>query len=97
VALTHIHEDHAGVAPWIKENFPVPVYLYKESIDEAAVGTKLPLYRRIAWGNRKPFRAEVMPAVLKTSNHTFDVIDSPGLALQRRSLCPPKTACLLPG
>ena len=78
VALTHIHEDHAGMAPWIKENFQVPVYLHEESIAEAAVGTKLPFYRRIAWGNRKPFRAEVIPDVLKTEKYTFDIIDSPG-------------------
>ena len=77
-AITHIHEDHTGVAPWIKNNLKVPVYIHANSIDEAAKKSSLPLYRHITWGNRDPFIADPMPQFIKTNKFKLDVIDAPG-------------------
>jgi glyoxylase-like metal-dependent hydrolase (beta-lactamase superfamily II) len=45
---------------------------------EASMGTDLSFYRRIVWGNRKPFKAKPIPERLETKNYAFDVIFSPG-------------------
>lgn len=77
-ALTHVHEDHTGAAAWIRNNLQVPVYLKEGSIDEAAVKTHIPLYRRLTWGNREGFNADPMPRFIKTGKLKLDVIDAPG-------------------
>jgi len=77
-AITHIHEDHTGLAPWIKNNLKIPVYLPANSIDEAAKKSILPLYRILTWGNRDAFIADPMPPFIETKNFKLDVIESPG-------------------
>ncbi|HOP63276.1 MAG TPA: MBL fold metallo-hydrolase [Spirochaetota bacterium] len=77
-AITHVHEDHTGAAAWIKDNLKVPVYLKENSIPEAAVKSKIPLYRRLTWGNREGFIADSMPPVIETGHLRLDVIDAPG-------------------
>lgn len=77
-ALTHIHEDHSGASAWIKDNLKIPVYLHKNSINEASLKSDIPLYRRIVWGNREAFKADPIPEFIETENCRFDVIYSPG-------------------
>jgi glyoxylase-like metal-dependent hydrolase (beta-lactamase superfamily II) len=77
-AITHVHEDHTGAAAWIKNNLKVPVYLHANSMDEAAIKSNVPLYRKITWGNRDAFIADPMPQVIETKNFKIDVIESPG-------------------
>ncbi|WP_242848994.1 MBL fold metallo-hydrolase [Syntrophomonas palmitatica] len=31
-ALTHVHEDHTGMAAWLQKELRVPVYLHEQSI-----------------------------------------------------------------
>jgi glyoxylase-like metal-dependent hydrolase (beta-lactamase superfamily II) len=54
------------------------VYLHKDSIDEAASGSSIPLYRRLIWGNRAGFTADPMPQFIETGRYKLDVINSPG-------------------
>jgi glyoxylase-like metal-dependent hydrolase (beta-lactamase superfamily II) len=77
-AITHIHEDHTGVAPWVKNNLKIPVYLPANSIDEAAKKSILPLYRKLTWGSRDAFIADPMPQFIETKNIKLDVIEAPG-------------------
>jgi len=77
-ALTHVHEDHAGLAPWIKSSLGVPVYLHAGDHEEAARGTRLYLYRKMVWGNRAPFAADALPERIETGRHTLQVIHTPG-------------------
>ncbi len=77
-ALTHVHEDHTGAAAWIKENLQIPVYLHRDSIDEASVKSSVPLYRRLVWRNRKGFAADPMPEFIETEKYRLDVINAPG-------------------
>ncbi|MGI6420731.1 MAG: MBL fold metallo-hydrolase [Syntrophomonadaceae bacterium] len=78
VALTHIHEDHAGMAAYLQEKIKVPFYLHDESIAEALVEPQLSAYRLNFWGRRPAFKAQPMPDVIKCSRYSFQVIDTPG-------------------
>jgi len=78
VALTHIHEDHSGMAAWLQENKNVPIYLHPDSIEEAAVEAEFVSYRLEFWGGRQAFIAKPMPEKIITSRYCFDVIDTPG-------------------
>lgn len=77
-ALTHVHEDHTGAASWIKNNLKVPVYLKEQSIAEAAERSRVPLYRRLTWGNREGFSADPVPKCIETGRLKLDVINAPG-------------------
>ncbi len=78
VALSHMHEDHSGMAAWIQHNMHVPVYLHEMAIPEARKRGKYPLYRHLIWRSRPSFTPQAFPEVLTTGKYTFDVIDSPG-------------------
>jgi glyoxylase-like metal-dependent hydrolase (beta-lactamase superfamily II) len=77
VALTHLHEDHCGLAFLFSEH-GVPVYCLPESVAEAPLEPRLPLYRRLVWGRRPAFEALPMPEVLRTPNFEFRVLRAPG-------------------
>ncbi|HPF21147.1 MAG TPA: MBL fold metallo-hydrolase [Syntrophomonas sp.] len=78
VALTHLHEDHSGMAAWMQRHHHVPVYLHEKVIPEARQKGKYPLYRHITWGKRPAFDPLPMPNRLVTDKYSFDVIDAPG-------------------
>jgi glyoxylase-like metal-dependent hydrolase (beta-lactamase superfamily II) len=78
VALTHIHEDHSGMAAWLQQQMNVPVYLHKKSIPAAKRKGKHRFYRHITWGSRPAFDPQPMPDWLATNKYSFDVIDAPG-------------------
>jgi len=78
VALTHVHEDHCGMAPWLQKNKQVPIFLHKDAIATALKPAILPRYRLKIWGERLPFQAQKMPEVIRTQNHRFIPIDTPG-------------------
>lgn len=78
VALTHIHEDHAGMAAWLQQQMKVPIYLHEKSIPDARQKGQYRLYRRITWGQRPAFDPQPMPSRLVTDKYDFEVIDSPG-------------------
>ena len=78
VVLTHLHEDHSGMAAWLQENRQVPIYLHRDALDAASQQAALPLYRLKLWGERPPFHARNMPAEIRTPHHRFQTIDTPG-------------------
>lgn len=77
-ALTHIHEDHSGMAAWLQDQKNIPIYLHEKAIPDARQKGKYGLYRRIVWGQRPVFEPQPMPEQLTTGKYVFDVIDSPG-------------------
>ncbi|WP_019849485.1 MBL fold metallo-hydrolase [Desulfitobacterium sp. PCE1] len=78
VALTHVHEDHSGMAHWLQKNKLVPIYLHSEAIKTAEKRGKYRLYRRLIWGGREPFYPQAMPKVIRTERYTFEAIEAPG-------------------
>lgn len=80
VILTHHHEDHTGGAYWIQANKKIPIYIHKSGIKNCEKQMKLPLYRKIFWGEREPFQPQALGETHKSSNYTWDVIHTPGHA-----------------
>lgn len=78
VVITHLHEDHAGLAYDLQKNLSVPIYLHKNSITEATQDAKVSLYRRMFWGLRRRFIPTPIPHVVTTNKYSFNVIETPG-------------------
>ncbi len=78
--FTHHHEDHTGMAAWLQKHTDIPLYLHKTGHPQAEMDARLPLYRRIFWGQRKAFRPQDMPEKIETEHHLFDIIHTPGHA-----------------
>lgn len=77
VVITHLHEDHAGLASDLdKAGFPV--FLHSTSIKEASENPRVSLYRRFYWGQRKPFCALPLADKIEGKTMIFDVIETPG-------------------
>lgn len=86
VALTHIHEDHSGMAWWLQKNKKVPIYLSDFSHNHAKQKAKIPLYRTISWGKRLPFAPKPYKDTLETEKYTFQVLPTPGHAVDHITL-----------
>lgn len=97
VALTHIHEDHSGMAAWLQKELKVPVYLHKESMAEAAVEPELVKYRREIWGRRPAFQAYSIPEQIATDQYRFEVIDTPGHYQHHKAFLEPDQGWLFSG
>ncbi|MBT9171982.1 MAG: Hydroxyacylglutathione hydrolase GloC [Syntrophomonadaceae bacterium] len=77
-ALTHVHEDHSGMAYWLTQKLGIPVFLHEGDHSEAVSPQRLPLYRNVVWGNRRPFYPAAMPPRISTDRYDLDVIPAPG-------------------
>jgi endoribonuclease LACTB2 len=80
VVITHFHEDHTGGAAYLQEHFQLPVYMNEMTIEECAEKANYPFYRRMFWGNRKPFQAQPIGDAFTSRNGSWDVIQTPGHA-----------------
>ncbi|MEA1962139.1 MAG: MBL fold metallo-hydrolase [Bacillota bacterium] len=80
VVLTHVHEDHSGMAAWLQDVKNVPIYLHQNATSYAKQPGNYKLYRQTMWGERPPFKATPVPAQLSTEKYSFEVIDAPGHA-----------------
>lgn len=80
VILTHHHEDHTGLAGWLQRNRNIPIYIHQLGIDSCVVKEKLPLYRRLFWGNKETFRPLPLEQTFNTPHYTWDIIHTPGHA-----------------
>jgi len=78
VILTHHHEDHTGAARWIQDHKKVPIYIHESGIKKCEGKMKLPLYRKVFWGERAPFQPIALNSTHKTPNYTWDFIHTPG-------------------
>lgn len=78
VVLTHLHEDHCGMASWIEKNMGIPIYVSPEDIDEAAKDADYAEYRHLTWGDREAFHALPLGDAFNTGRHTLKVIRTPG-------------------
>ncbi len=97
VMITHHHEDHTGNAAYIEKTKKVPIFLNNHSIDYCTKRANYPLYRKVFWGNRKPFQAEAMPDTFKSRTATWDVIDTPGHAFDHKAFLNRDTGQLFTG
>ncbi|MCP6681950.1 MBL fold metallo-hydrolase [Bacillus nakamurai] len=75
---THIHEDHTGGAAWLQKERNLPIYLNQLSVPEAAASGKYPLYRKLFWGTRPPFKAQPFPEKFTSNRYCWETIFTPG-------------------
>ena len=80
--LTHFHEDHAGGAPMLKEEFDIPIYAPPLTIPHLKNGYKYRFYRKIYWGRsgQKPVDVEPVkgPIITKSGKFSFELFPMPG-------------------
>ena len=82
--LTHTHEDHAGGAHILNNEFGVPIYASEKAIPILKAGYTYPEYRQIAWGEEGvlPVDAELLPNSISSlsGKYTFRILPIPGHA-----------------
>lgn len=97
VTLTHSHEDHSGVAPWIQEKKQVPIFVHPNGVSICAEHSPYPKYRQITWGVRTAFDAMPLGEKVQSRNHEWTVIYTPGHADDHVSLLDEETGRLFSG
>ncbi len=86
IVCTHYHEDHTGLGYWLDEQKQVPIYMHKLGKELCASKAKMPFYRRVYWGKRRPFHASIIESTFTTPRYTWDVLHTPGHADDHISL-----------
>lgn len=97
VTLTHSHEDHSGLAPWIQENRNVPIYVHPKGISICEQPCPYPKYRQFTWGVRKEFKALPLGEIIQSRSQEWKVIYTPGHAEDHVSLFHEETGRLFSG
>lgn len=80
VVCTHHHEDHTGGGFYVANQLDIPIYMHALGAKICAKRAHMPLYRRLYWGNRLPFKAIPLESSFQTKNYTWDVLETPGHA-----------------
>ena len=106
VVITHHHEDHTGNAHFLQNERNVPIYMHDKMIEYCSKPADYPLYRKVFWGNRPPFHAESIfkngsnsenQQMFSSKNYTWDVIETPGHAIDHIALLNRETGQLFSG
>lgn len=97
VMLTHIHEDHTGCASLIQQNRNIPIYIHEMSVQDCERNPDYPLYRKVFWGKRKPFKARAIGDTFTSRNAEWDVIETPGHAKDHLAFLNKETGQLFSG
>ncbi len=96
VLLTHHHEDHTGNAAYMQQK-GLPLYMGEEMILACMKKADYPLYRKLFWGKRRPFRAEPLGTTFESKHAIWDVIDTPGHSVDHKSFLNRETGQLFTG
>jgi len=78
VVNTHHHEDHVGGNRAFQKTLGLPIAAPREALPILADAPRLPLYRRIVWGQPGRVMANPLEAVVETEHHRFEVLSTPG-------------------
>lgn len=97
VVITHHHEDHTGNAGFLQKQFGLPVYMRPEKIKVCQEKAAYPLYRQVFWGRRDPFQAEPVGNTLMSRTFAWEVLHTPGHALDHIALFNKDTGQLFTG
>jgi endoribonuclease LACTB2 len=97
VTLTHSHEDHSGLAPWIQQYRKVPIYVHPKGINICAQSCPYPKYRQLTWGVRTAFNASPLGDTIQSCSQEWKVIYTPGHADDHVSLFHEETGRLFSG
>lgn len=81
VVITHYHEDHTGSASVLQERFGLPIFMSEKKRDDCRRKADYPLYRKLFWGKRHPFHAQAIESTFSSRHFTWEVIETPGHAI----------------
>ncbi|MCH1624514.1 MBL fold metallo-hydrolase [Ferdinandcohnia quinoae] len=97
VVITHFHEDHTGCARFLQHERQIPLFMNDQMIEYCRNKADYPLYRKLFWGKRKPFQAMAIGKTFQSTNATWDVIESPGHAIDHVAFLNRETGQLFTG
>ncbi len=78
VINTHHHEDHAGGNRALQKALSLSIVAPSEALSTLADPPRLPLYRRIVWGQPDNVTVKSLGDVVETEHYRFDVLPTPG-------------------
>lgn len=81
IFLTHNHEDHTGGAAQLQDTLHTPLYIHEKSVAIVDKLERLASYRQFVWGDRGRFKAERYKQTMSSTNYNWDVIHTPGHAV----------------
>ena len=96
VVLTHLHEDHCGMAS-LPAGAGVPVYCHPDFAAATTRRVSLPFYRAAFWRRPAPFLARPLPSRIETGQHSFQIIPTPGHAVDHVVFHEPEQGWLFSG
>ncbi|WP_045521455.1 MBL fold metallo-hydrolase [Neobacillus niacini] len=97
VVITHFHEDHTGCAAFLQNEMNLPIYMNDMMLDYCKKKPDYPLYRKVFWGKRPPFHAETIGKTFSSRHATWDVIETPGHAIDHLAFLNRETGQLFTG
>lgn len=97
VAITHYHEDHAGMAPWVSRHVKGDIFVHEKSVPIVNKKAQIPWYREFFSGSRWAFEAVPYPSVIKTDKYAFYPIETAGHTEDHISLFEPNKGWLFTG
>ncbi len=75
---THYHEDHIGANSKLQKIPGVQVCAHRDSIPLISSRPHLYPYQEVAFGYPEPSEVKLLPDIIKTDNHEFRIIETPG-------------------
>jgi endoribonuclease LACTB2 len=97
VVITHFHEDHTGCATFLQKELNIPIYMSDIMLEYCKKKPDYPLYRKVFWGKRRPFHAKAIGKTFSSRNAIWDVIDTPGHAVDHLAFLNRETGQLFTG
>ncbi|EKN71279.1 beta-lactamase [Neobacillus bataviensis LMG 21833] len=97
VVITHFHEDHTGCAAYLQKKQQLPVYMNDIKLEYCKKRPDYPMYRKLFWGKRAPFHAKAIGKTFSSRNATWDVIETPGHAIDHLAFLNRETGQLFTG
>ena len=97
VVISHHHEDHTGGAGYLQDTYGYPIYMDSKMIEYCRKRADYPLYRQLFWGRRSPFQANAIGRTFDSRRASWDVIETPGHAVDHLSFLNKETGQLFTG
>lgn len=82
IFLTHHHEDHTGNLAQLQAYFDCPAHAHSLCVEMMKTPPKISFAQWLTWGDRPPnFHLQPEDNFIETPNHRFELIHTPGHAV----------------